>query len=123
MNIQIEISQKTLARLQKLAIPLVDTIDTVINKLIDKTKNNSIVSQIRSRNIKPTNRYRTKTPTPSCIDWVDTVPELRHVTGLNTWKSVCKYLGIDTEGDSARRKLKKWAKRYKPEWPIIPEPK
>lgn len=122
MNIHIEITNNTLERLQKLSVPLIDTPDTIINKLIDKTENNSIVSPKPSKNIKP-NRYRTKTPTPSCLDWVDSVPELRHVTGLNTWKSVCKYLGIDTGGDSARRKLKKWAKRYKPEWLTIPEPK
>jgi hypothetical protein len=38
---QVQIADETLARLQKLAIPLVDTADTVINRIIDAYENGS----------------------------------------------------------------------------------
>jgi hypothetical protein len=36
---QVQIADETLARLQKLAIPLVDTVDTVINRIVDAYEN------------------------------------------------------------------------------------
>lgn len=62
-----------------------------------------------------------KAPTPSPLDWVATVPELRNRKGLRTWKAICDLLKIDTAGDSARRKLKNWVKLHRPTWPAVPD--
>ena len=62
-----------------------------------------------------------KAPTPSPIEWVSTIPELKSRKGLNTWKAICDLLRIDTAGDSARRKLKNWAKLHRPMWPAVPD--
>ncbi len=64
-----------------------------------------------------------KAKTPSARDWIERVPELRGVTGLNSWRDICEHLKISVEGDSARRRLKRWIETYKPNWPNIPEPK
>ncbi|MEK0337749.1 MAG: type I restriction endonuclease [Nitrosopumilus sp.] len=66
---------------------------------------------------------RTKTPTPSVRDWLMKIPDLKSVQNLNSWRSICDYLKIDVGSDSARRKLNKWIKENRPEWPDIPEPK
>lgn len=62
-----------------------------------------------------------KAPTPSPIEWVSTVPELKSKKGLNSWKAICDLLKIDTAGDSARRKLKNWVKLHRPMWPAVPD--
>jgi len=62
-----------------------------------------------------------KAPTPSPIDWVALVPELKARKGLTTWKAICDLLKIDTAGDSARRKLKNWVKANRPSWPAVPD--
>jgi hypothetical protein len=62
-----------------------------------------------------------KAPTPSPIEWVATVPELKGERGLHTWKAICDMLKIDTAGDSARRKLKNWVKLHRPMWPAVPD--
>jgi len=62
-----------------------------------------------------------KAPSPSVEAWVATVPELKERKGLNSWKAVCVQLGIDTAGDSARRKLKNWVKANHTAWPEVPD--
>lgn len=62
-----------------------------------------------------------KAPSPSARDWADTVPELKDLKGLSTWKAICDHLKIKTAGDSARRKLKNWVKDNRPKWPDVPE--
>lgn len=62
-----------------------------------------------------------KAPSPSVVDWVSMVSELKAHRDLNTWKAVCNFLKIDTAGDSARRKLKNWVKIHRPSWPAVPE--
>ena len=62
-----------------------------------------------------------KVPSPSPVEWVATVPELRTKKGLNTWKAICDALKIATAGDSARRKLKNWVKANRPAWPAVPD--
>jgi hypothetical protein len=62
-----------------------------------------------------------KAPTPSPLEWVATVPELKNRKGLNTWKAICDLLKINTAGDSARRKLKNWVKLHRPMWPAVPD--
>ena len=61
-----------------------------------------------------------KAPTPSAIQWAQSVPELKfkHFT---TWKTITDHLDIDTAGDSARRKLKNWVKTKRPDWPPVPD--
>ncbi len=61
--------------------------------------------------------------TPSVRDWIEQIPDLRKVNGLSSWEKVCNYLRIDTGTDSARRRLKVWVERNKPNWPIVPEPR
>lgn len=62
-----------------------------------------------------------KAPSPSPVEWVAMVPELKSHKGLNTWKSICNALKIDTAGDSARRKLKNWVKANQPTWAAVPD--
>jgi predicted type IV restriction endonuclease len=64
-----------------------------------------------------------KTGTPSVSDWLQLIPELRKISGLNSWKAVCDYLKIPVEGDSARRRLKIWVDLNRPGWVRVPEPK
>ena len=116
MYVQIEIKNSTIKRLQKFAQPLTDTYDSTINGLIDKIEKKTVIP---IRNVKK----RTKTSTPSRRLWLVQIPELRNIKGLNTWKDICNYLGLDSKGDSARRVLKKWTAINKPEWTEIPEPK
>lgn len=61
-----------------------------------------------------------KAPTPSAIDWVSQIPDLRSKRGLTTWQAICAHLGIETAGDSARRKLRNWVKQCRPTWPEVP---
>jgi hypothetical protein len=61
-----------------------------------------------------------KAPSPSAQLWSATVPELKSKKGLTSWKAICDLLKINTSGDSARRKLRNWAKENKPDWPEVP---
>lgn len=62
-----------------------------------------------------------KAASPSALDWVASVPELKSKRGLTNWKAICDHLRIQTGGDSARRKLQTWVKSNKPTWPPVPE--
>jgi len=64
-----------------------------------------------------------KLGTPSVKDWVEQIPELRRHSGLNSWRDICDHLRIPVEGDSARRKIKRWVENNKPNWPNVPDPK
>lgn len=63
-----------------------------------------------------------KLPSPEPSDWLARVPELKNKPELSSWKAICDYLKIETSGDSARRRLKKWVATNRPDWPAIPEP-
>jgi len=63
----------------------------------------------------------TKAPSPKPGDWLSNVEELRSVTHLGSWKAICDHLGIEVAGDSARRKLRAWAREHRPTWPDVPE--
>ena len=65
--------------------------------------------------------YRKKAPSPKPSDWLKNVQDLKDKCNLNTWKSICDALNIDTAGDSARRRLKKWVEANKPHWPEVPD--
>jgi hypothetical protein len=69
--------------------------------------------------VKEARAKRASSPRPET--WVSSVPELRLASGLRTWKDICDYFEIRTEGDSARRKLKNWVKRNHPGWPEVPD--
>lgn len=62
-----------------------------------------------------------KAASPSALDWVASVPELKTKRRLTNWKAICDHLHIQTGGDSARRKLQTWVKANKPAWPPVPE--
>ncbi len=68
-----------------------------------------------------TSTQRQRSPSPSVEQWVSTVPTLRDIHHLRSWKDVCDHLGIAVGGDSARRKLASWAKEHHPQWPAVPE--
>lgn len=63
---------------------------------------------------------KSKAPSPSANDWRNNIQELKIISNLNDWISICRHLNIEVRGDSARRKLKKWVKENKPEWPGVP---
>jgi len=62
-----------------------------------------------------------KTGTPSVRDWVEQIPDLRKENGLSSWRDICNHLQIPVEGDSARRRLKKWVEQNKPNWSKVPD--
>ncbi|MCO5233718.1 MAG: type I restriction enzyme HsdR N-terminal domain-containing protein [Chitinophagales bacterium] len=83
-------------------------------------------SSFKNQNSDRTNYSFTKlkkSGTPSVSDWVKQIPELRKIYGLNSWRDICDHLHIPVEGDSARRRLKKWVEQNKPNWVTVPEPK
>lgn len=60
---------------------------------------------------------------PSPTEWLKRISELSSLSGrLRTWSAICRYLGIDVGGDSARRRLSDWVKSNRPDWPNVPEP-
>jgi len=67
-----------------------------------------------------------KAPSPNPAQWASKVPELRELRDVSTWAAICKALGIDTRGDSARRKLQSWViqrnanPHNKNKWPDVP---
>ena len=61
-----------------------------------------------------------KAPSPNPAEWAESVPELRGLGNLSTWKAICDALRIEVAGDSARRKLKNWVKIHHPKWPAVP---
>ena len=62
-----------------------------------------------------------KAASPDTSDWLQKVPELKSKKDLRSWKAVCDYLKVNTAGDSARRKLKKWVEINRPDWPEVPD--
>jgi hypothetical protein len=62
-----------------------------------------------------------KAASPDPSSWVVKVPELKLREDLRSWKAVCDSLKINTAGDSARRKLKKWVEINRPNWPEVPD--
>jgi hypothetical protein len=65
-------------------------------------------------------KQQKKAPSPSALQWAETVPELKG-QGLTNWKAICEFLKINTGGDSGRRKLKVWVKENRPGWPDVPD--
>jgi hypothetical protein len=66
--------------------------------------------------------HSTKAASPNAREWLAKVPELRNKSHLKTWQSICDYLQIPVDGDSARRRIKKWAKENNKRWPDVPNP-
>lgn len=71
------------------------------------------------KNYKIKKRLRASSPKPD--DWLERVPELRAITGLNNWQDICEHLGIEVAGDSARRSLQRWVKGNRSDWPAVPD--
>src|SRR4051812_28806105 len=57
---------------------------------------------------------RRRAPSPDPRPWVSRIPELRGISGLNSWKAVCDHLRVEVGGDSARRVLGEWVKEKHP---------
>jgi hypothetical protein len=68
-----------------------------------------------------TSKRRQRAPSPSTEQWASTIPALRAIHHLRSWKDVCDHLKIVVGGDSARRKLAAWVKERHPEWPAVPD--
>lgn len=71
------------------------------------------------------NTNSTKSPSPDPYNYASKVHELRWLTSgrpFLTWQQICDSLHIEVGGDSARRKLKRWAEVNRPNWPEVPEP-
>jgi len=62
-----------------------------------------------------------KAPSPKPSEWLQKIPELKNKINSNSWRAVCDYLKIETAGDSARRKLRKWVEINRPDWPEVPD--
>ena len=62
-----------------------------------------------------------KVPSPKPSEWLQKIPELKNKINSNSWKAVCDYLKIETAGDSARRKLRKWVEINRPDWSEVPD--
>ncbi|MBA4391751.1 MAG: hypothetical protein C0399_12565 [Syntrophus sp. (in: bacteria)] len=77
--------------------------------------------ELRDTNLDFSNRRRNQTPSAS--EWSKGVPELSNISNLDNWRAICDHLRIEVEGDSARRRLKKWAIRNRPHWPPVPPPR
>ena len=60
-----------------------------------------------------------KTPSPDLNAWVENIPELSHKK-WEAWQEICSFLDIHVGRDSARRKLKGWVKKNRPNWPAVP---
>lgn len=98
---------------------------TRTNSLPEKTEN-LIVAEVQP-SIQITNLYSSsesirvragKSPDPKL--WTDSIPELKDVSGLINWKNICLHLNTEVGVDSARRVLKKWVLKNKPDWPPVP---
>ena len=78
------------------------------------------LDQLLAESMEIASQLRKKAPSPSAVEWVQSVPELKGKRGLSNWKAVCDHLKIQTGGDSARRRLRNWVKEHKAAWPEVP---
>ena len=79
----------------------------------------SAMGKEEQKKLKVTRRQRA--PSPRVGEWVSSVPKLRSIPNLRSWKDICVHLEIEVAGDSARRKLKDWVNINHPEWPKVPD--
>ena len=82
------------------------------------------IREMRENIAKNTQQHksRTRTSSPRPGNWLRNVPELSALEYTASWKDICDHLGIEVTGDSARRRLKVWARDNDKKWPDIPEP-
>jgi len=131
LNEQIKLKEKFVSEVESGNIPeleslasdylipfLVSMPSAIARPAITASKNTSL-SSINIAN----NLQSRKTSSPSARDWVEKIPELRGIGGLNSWRDVCDHLTIAVDGDSARRRLKIWIEQNQPNWEKVPEPK
>lgn len=86
-----------------------------------KNTNNDDLDQLLAESMALAKAAPKKAHSPSPLEWIATVPELKSRKGLSSWKAICDALKIDTAGDSARRKLKNWVKSNRSGWPPVPD--
>lgn len=77
--------------------------------------------QLEALQTKVKEKRAKRASSPKRGSWVSNIPELRAIPGLRTWKDICNHLGIETDGDSARRRLKNWVKSNRASWPDVPD--
>lgn len=65
-------------------------------------------------------KERLKAPSPSAKVWVQQIPELSDIDGLNNWTDICDHYKLHHKGNSARRVLQTWVQRNKYNWMPVP---
>ncbi len=100
--------------LQRIPLPVknkvVETVEEVV-KIYDSPK--AVIPQSGS--------LKNATKSPSANEWASKIPELRSLLPVSNWKIICNYLKLDVGADSARRVLKKYTDKNRPDWPSVPE--
>jgi hypothetical protein len=66
-------------------------------------------------------RPRMKSPSPEPAEWAKQIPNLCSAPEFGSWKALCEHFDLDTNGDSARRRLQKWVAAHHPDWPQVPD--
>lgn len=89
-------------------------------KKVSKEDDMAELDQLLAESLAMAARRAKKLPSPSSSSWAKEIPELRYKGNFGTWKSICIFLGIETKGDSARRKLADWVAENKPNWAPVP---
>lgn len=119
-----EVESGNIPELERLAsdylIPFLVSMPSLVTRSVITALNNTTFS---SENITNKSIQSRKTSSPSAKDWIEKIPELHGIGGLNSWKDVCDHLTIEVDGDSARRRLKIWVEQNQPNWTKVPEPK
>lgn len=119
-----EVESGNIPELEQLAseymIPFLVSLPTPVIRPTTVASNNNNIS---SKNFTNKSVESRKTSSPSAREWIEKVPDLHNLSGINSWKDVCNYLSIAVDGDSARRKLKIWVEQNRPNWIRVPEPK
>ena len=124
---QFNVDEDIAALIEKLAKPkpfenlsFNSALRRVLQWHINPEKTDPELEQLLAESIALAKNPPKKVPSPSPQQWATSIPELKAENGLNTWKSICFLLKIETFGDSARRKLSNWVKANRPNWPSVP---
>ncbi len=109
--VQVELSSVTFERLQKLAIPLVDTIETVVNRLLDERQAKDATGSPRVRSAEPSRlAFASAAPPPLTHTKVlsitfDGKSVTREVTWAGLLREAIRRLPNDAKTPDALRRL------------------
>jgi hypothetical protein len=129
---QFEIEDDVLALILRLAKPEpFESLSSALRRLLTQVQDvpssvarSLVVEQSlanEARQVMKASADRTRASSPDPQLWVSRVPELRSVPRLNSWQAICDHLGIDVGMDSARRKLREWVNKNRPDWVTVPD--